>query len=51
MHLQGEGRPRDLEMAKRYFDQARMTSDAGHVPCLIAITYVYFQMFLEKYLQ
>jgi len=43
MHHYGLGRPRDFEIAKRYYDQARLLSSKAYVPSILSLALLYFE--------
>lgn len=43
MHHYGLGRPRDFDIAKRYYDQARLLSSNAYLPSLLSLAVLYVE--------
>merc|ERR1712167_386823 len=50
MHHFGDGLPRDLHMAKRYYDRSIETSRDAYVPAMLALSLLYSQIFHEEWI-
>eukprot|EP00899_Mesostigma_viride_P001427 jgi/Mesvir1/11285/Mv01079-RA.1 len=48
MHERGEGLPRDLHLAKRYYEQAIATNGDALLPCTLALASLRARMWLES---
>eukprot|EP00492_Amphilonche_elongata_P000290 TRINITY_DN1147_c0_g1_i1.p1 TRINITY_DN1147_c0_g1~~TRINITY_DN1147_c0_g1_i1.p1 ORF type:complete len:193 (+),score=23.95 TRINITY_DN1147_c0_g1_i1:319-897(+) len=50
MHHHGLGRPRDFEIAKRYYDQACLLSSSAYVPSILSLAALYLEWGYEIWL-